>query len=71
MLQREHSATLLAFIKLPFVIKTFDLYIFEWPLKTGFTVVLHVDKSKEQFFSQLCSYNLDTYCVFRYTVKSV
>ena len=26
------------FIKLPFVIKTFVLSIFEWPLKTGFTV---------------------------------
>ena len=25
-------------IKLPFVFKTFVLYIFEWPLKTGFTV---------------------------------
>ena len=24
--------------KLPFFIKTFVLYIFEWPLKTGFTV---------------------------------
>ena len=28
----------LTFIKLPFVIKTFVLSIFEWPLKTGFTV---------------------------------
>ena len=26
------------FIKLPFVFKTFVLSIFEWPLKTGFTV---------------------------------
>ena len=34
----EHSAILLTFIKLPFVIKTFILSIFEWPLKTGFTV---------------------------------
>ena len=29
------------FIKLPFVIKTFVLSIFEWPLKTGFTVFLY------------------------------
>ena len=36
---REHSAILLTFIKLPFIIKTFLLPIFEWPLKTGFTVV--------------------------------
>ena len=38
MLQEEHSAILLTFIKLPFSIKTIVLYIFEWPLKTGFTV---------------------------------
>ena len=30
MLQGEHSAILLTFIKLPFVIKTFVLSIFEW-----------------------------------------
>ena len=35
---REHSAILLTVIKLPFVIKIFVLSIFEWPLKTGFTV---------------------------------
>ena len=34
----EHSAILLTFIKLPFVIKIFVLYILEWPLKTDFTV---------------------------------
>ena len=38
MLQREHSAILPTFIKLSVVIKTFVLPIFEWPLKTGFTV---------------------------------
>ena len=36
----ECSAILLTFTKLPFSIKTFVLYIFEWPLKTGFTVCL-------------------------------
>ena len=40
MLQWEHSAILLTFIKVPFVIKIFVLSIFEYPLKTGFTVVL-------------------------------
>ena len=30
---------LLTFIKLPFVFKTFVLSIFEWSLKTGFTVL--------------------------------
>ena len=38
MLQGEHSAFLSTFIKLPFVIKTFVLSIFEWPFYTGFTV---------------------------------
>ena len=38
MLQGEHSAILSTFIKLPFVIKIFVLSIFNWPLKTGFTV---------------------------------
>ena len=38
MLQGEHSAILLTFIKLPFVIKIFVLSMFEWSLKTGFTV---------------------------------
>ena len=36
----ECSATLSTFIKLPFVIKTFVLTNFEWPLYTGFTVKL-------------------------------
>ena len=36
----EHSAILLTFIKLPFVIKIFVLCIFEWLLKTGFTVCI-------------------------------
>ena len=39
MLLLEHSAILLTFIKLPFSIKTFVLSIFEWPFKTGFTVI--------------------------------
>ena len=38
MLQREHSAILLTFIKLPVVIKTIVLSIFEWSFYTGFTV---------------------------------
>ena len=38
MLQGVHSAILLTFIKLPFVIKIFVLLIFEWPLKTDFTI---------------------------------
>ena len=38
--QGEHSAILSTFIKLSFVFKTFVLSIFEWPLKTGFNVVV-------------------------------
>ena len=38
MLQGEHSAILLTFIKLPFVTKIFVLSVFEWPFYTGFTV---------------------------------
>ena len=38
MLQEEHSAILSTFIKLPFAIKIFVWSIFEWPLRTGFTV---------------------------------
>ena len=41
MLQGEHSAILLTFIELPFVIKIFVLSIFEWPFYTGFTVFGH------------------------------
>ena len=36
----EHSAILLTFIKLPFVIKIFDLSIFEWPFYTACFTVL-------------------------------
>ena len=38
MLQGEHSAILLTFIKLLFVIKMFVLSIFEWPFYTGSTL---------------------------------
>ena len=39
MLQAEHSAILSTFIKLQFVMNIFVLSIFEWPLKTGITVL--------------------------------
>ena len=42
---REHSAIRSTYIKLPFVVKIGFLSIFEWPLKTGFTV--HVYALKE------------------------
>ena len=46
MLQVEHTAILLTFIKLPFVIKIFVLSIFEWLLKTGFNVYSVVLRSR-------------------------
>ena len=39
MLQREHSAILSTFIKLPVVMKTFVLSIFELLFYTGFTLI--------------------------------
>ena len=42
MLQVEHSAILSIFIKVPFVVKTFVMSIFECPFYTGFTVLLIV-----------------------------
>ena len=53
MLQGEHSAILLTFIKLPFSIKSFVLSIFKWPLKTGFTVQVDMKTNKCHTFSIL------------------
>ena len=41
-IQREHSAILSTFIKLPIVIKIFVLSIFEWPFYTDFTVCFNL-----------------------------
>ena len=49
MLQGEHSARLSTLIRLPFVIKIFVLFIFEWPFYTGFTVLLFVKLDKNSF----------------------
>ena len=38
----EHSAILLTFIKLPFVIKICVLSIFEWPIYTSFHELAHL-----------------------------
>ena len=50
MLQGEHSAILSTFIKLPFVIKIFGLFIFEWPFYAGYTVQLVPIKSPLKLF---------------------
>ena len=49
MLQREHSAILFTFIKLPFVIKIFVLSIFERLFYTGFTVC-HLEVPIKAYF---------------------
>ena len=61
MLQGEHSAILSTFIKLPFVIETFVLSIFEWPFYTGFTVPLSqaVSKHCKPFMPNGLSHQLD------------
>ena len=56
MIQWEHSAIHLTFIKLPFVIKIFVLSILEWPLKAGFTVYSYHPQAmvqKEQLAEEL------------------
>ena len=55
---REHSAVLSTFIKLPFVIKIFVLSIFEWPLRTGFTV---------KYLKILLQYHI---CLYKCTVPT-
>ena len=59
MLQGEHSAILSTFIKLSFVIKIFVLSIFEWPLKTGFTVCVVILYMHAQLSSGHRSVNFD------------
>ena len=55
MLQWEHSAILLTFSKLPFVIKIFVLSISEWPFYTGFTVTIKLLMSHIQLTSSILS----------------
>ena len=53
MLQREHSVILLTFIKPPYVIKIFVLSVFEWPLKTGFTVGCAVTSENHSYIMHI------------------
>ena len=54
MLQGKHSAILLPFIKLPFVIKIIVLSIFEWPFYTGSTVHVSITlKMLSKFLNDL------------------
>ena len=60
MLQGEHSAIRLAFIKLPFVIKIFVLSIFEWPFYTGFTVPI-IQRPNKIFTMSIMSIKITGY----------
>ena len=63
MLQGEHSAILLTFIKLPFVIKIFVLSIFEWPFYTGFNVLVsRVSPSSPRFSRPIILNEGQKYC---------
>ena len=62
MLQWEHSAILTTFIKLQFVIKIFVLSIFEWLLKTVFTVNIR-PPDKSVLESYFLYYSSKTYVV--------
>ena len=68
MFHGEHSAILLTFIKLPFVIKSFVLSILGWPFYTGFTV-LEMPFSFMYVFVCLCS-NISSSYGAMYRVKS-
>ena len=60
MLQGEHSALLLTFIKLPFVIKIFVLYIFEWLFYTGFIIKLQQEPVSSIRCKLACTYSDDS-----------
>ena len=47
-LQGDHSAIILTFIKLPFVIKIFVLTIFEWPFYTRLAVLHIASRAKSR-----------------------
>ena len=53
----RHSVILSAFIKLPFAIKTFVLSIYEWLLKTGFTVYGYQKKNSPTKYAFLKAFN--------------
>ena len=57
MLQGEHSAILLTFIKLPFAIKAIVLSIFKRQLYTGFTVYCISKEASTQDKQFLCFHN--------------
>ena len=68
MLQREHSAILWTFIKLPVVIKTFVFSIFKWSFYTGFTVVNSIKHVFVHFNYNIIKYICSDLVVHIFTV---
>ena len=68
MLQGEHSTILLTFIKLPFVIK---IFVFEWPLKTGFTVTRNEKIGCKALYTQMCQNRLNMCTVYNRCIMCV
>ena len=72
MLQREHSAICSTCIKPPSVFKTFVLSIFEWPLKTGYTVCIKLPSVFKTFVLSFFEWPLKTgFTVCRFRGKTV
>ena len=68
----EHSAILLTLIKLPVVFKTFVLSIFDWPLKTGFTVFSKERGEKAQrMFMRSQSWDFNIWCITESTSEEI
>ena len=72
--QEEHSAILSTLIKLPVVILTYILSIFDWPFKTGFTVlsVLKIMSSTWKFHNytrNTNTQNTNSHGTSRYVIK--
>ena len=59
-----HSTILLTFIKLSFVIKTFVLSIFKWPLKTGVFCTLRILRVVSRM--KICFWSIDSLCFVSY-----
>ena len=75
MRQGEHSAILSTFIKPLFIIKILVLPIFEWPLKTGFTIFLYRwwnqrEKYRTNTERKPC-YRVPLFCEVFNTIKDV
>ena len=76
MLQGEHSAIRSTFMKVPFTIKISVLSIIEWPLKTGFTVIIYlkavlhnVSQNKDSKKNENHKNKLNLLCVFIHFIE--